>query len=241
MSTDYIFRNAAIGGFNKDDVIKYITNIKQNEAVFAIEKADLLKEIEALKAENAELKETVSAHEQTGQTLKDTISNSEKEIDALKAENERLNEEIAEIKKDFESQLSDKESSSSQELRALRAEYEKQAQTIAASTDRTVQEVVGTAMLDVRRYADLLLKETCEKINTMSCDADTAVAKTLTKVLDISTLINSFSEQFKDIVADITAENDKICGELTSFKGSLKIPFEDAVKKLDDDILTIKD
>ena len=129
------------------------------------------------------------------------------------------------------------EESYTAQMNALRTEYEEKVRCCAIS-DRSVQEVVGTAMLDVRRYADMLLQETCDKVNTISSNADDAAAKTLTRVLDISSAIRIFTERFNAIMTDITAENDRICRDITAFKGSLSLPFEIAVEKLDSEILT---
>ena len=67
MSSDFVFRKAAFGGFNRDDVIAYINEAKINEAKLETEKElaqkradELAEEIEALKASINELK---SEHE----------------------------------------------------------------------------------------------------------------------------------------------------------------------------------
>ena len=216
MSSDYIFRNVAFGGFNKDDVIQYITSMKKNEADAKAEKAELIKQIEALKAANAELTESLTYAE---------------------SESERLRDENAEIKATYEAKLTELDEAFTAQTDALRTEYEEKVRCCAIS-DRSVQEAVGTAMLDVRRYADMLLQETCDKVNTISENADDAAAKTLSRVLDISSAIRIFTDRFNAIMNDITAENDRICRDITSFKGSLRLPFETAVEKLDSEILT---
>ncbi|MBQ8210451.1 MAG: hypothetical protein IJZ35_07720 [Clostridia bacterium] len=199
MSSDYIFRNAAFGGFNKSDVMQYIASLKEKEAKIEAEKSEMLKELNQLKTENAEYSQRITAFEQSEA---DNIA----EIDSLKAE-----------------------------LDALRAEYEEKLSNCIA--DRSVEEAVGSAMIDVRRYADMLLQETCDKIDTMSENADDAAAKTLTRVLDITSGIQTFSDKLNTILADIINENEKICRDLTSFKGSLKLPFETAAGKLETEIL----
>lgn len=216
MSSDYIFRNVAFGGFNKDDVIQYIKSMKKNEADAKAEKAELIRQIEALKASNAELTESLTHAE---------------------SESAKLKEENAEIKTTYEAKLSETEELHTAQMNALISEYEEKIRCCAIS-DKSVQEAVGTAMLDVRRYADMLLQETCDKVNTISANADDAAAKTLTRVLDISSAIRLFTERFNAIMNDITAENDRICRDITSFKGSLRLPFETAVEKLDSEILT---
>lgn len=199
MSSDYIFRNTAFGGFKKEDVMNYITGIKEKESVTA-------KEIESLKKENSELSAKLESQQENENALNDEIAYLKEQINAKNAE--------------FE---------------AVCAEYEAKLQS--KNNEQSVEEAVGSAMLDVRRYADMLLQETCEKINTMSDNADAAAAKTLTRVLDISSGIQTFSDKLNAILADIINENENICRDLTSFKGSLKLPFEAATNTLEADIL----
>lgn len=199
MSSDYIFRNSAFGGFKKEDVMNYITSIKEKESVTA-------KEIEELKKENAELTSKLTEQHEKENSLNIEIS-------ALK---EQLNNKNAEFE-------------------AVCSEYEEKLRE--QNSRQNVEEAVGSAMIDVRRYADMLLQETCEKINTMSDNADNAAAKTLTRVLDISAGIQAFSDKLNSILADIISENENICRDLTVFKGSLKLPFETATNTLEAEIL----
>lgn len=143
----------------------------------------------------------------------------------LESENEKLRTKIEELQAQHKA-----------EIENLKAEYEKKIEE-ATSNNQGAEERVGAAMIDVRRYADLLLKETCDKIDTMSEDADKATAATLSRVLDISSGIQAFSDKLNSVINDILSENESICKELTSFKGSLKIPYEQASGKLIADVL----
>lgn len=201
MSSDFIFRKAAFGGFNRDDVLAFINNIKTNESKLATEKLLAEKNAEELRVEIAKLKSTIET-----MTL------------------------------DFDSKIEALNESHIQEIENIKMEYEEKLQSEALA-ERSVEEKVGSAMIDVRRYADLLLQETCQKIDKMSDDADTATAKTLSRVLDITSGIQTFSDKLNTILADIVNENENICRELTEFKGTLKIPFETASGKIQADLL----
>lgn len=240
MSSDYVFRNATFGGFNKDDVIQFITSMKKNEAAAVAEKAELLKEIEALRAENAALTESLATYQKNEQASSDSLSQAEKEISTLTEMIAHLKEELAETKSVCESKLQDKDTLTTAQIKAIRAEYEDKVRCCSTS-DRSVQEAVGSAMIDVRRFADILLQETCDRINIMSDNADDAATKTLARILDISSSVRMFTERFNAIMTDISAENDRICREVTAFKGSLRIPFETAIDRLDTDILSDSD
>lgn len=196
MPSDYVFRKATFGGFNRDDVIAYI--------------GKMLAETELYKTafENAE---------KTNAELQEKLKEAE--------------EKLAGIQKEHENEIEALKESHKAEIDSIKIEYDEKLQN-AILADRSAEEKVGTAMMDVRRYADLLINETCEKIDKMADDADNATAKTLSRVLDISSGIQTFSDKLNSILADILAENEEICKELTGFKGTLRIPFETANGKI---------
>ena len=164
MSSDFIFRKASFGGFNRDDVISYINNMKLNE---------------------------------------DTLRAQIAEKDNLIAElNEKIvcnQNETEQIKKEYEEKIIQLNESHINEIESIKNEYEEKIQT-GILADRSAEERVGSAMIDVRRYADLLIQETCDKIEKMSDDADNATAKTLSRVLDISSGIQTFSDKLNSIL-----------------------------------------
>lgn len=201
MTSDYIFRKATFGGFNREDVIKYISEVKANEA-------KLTADLDSAQKELSLLKEQVQVEAQ-------------KNINTQNEWEDKFNK-LAESHKN--------------EIESIKQEYEEKLQN-SILADRSAEEKVGTAMIDVRRYADLLMHETCEKIDKMAFDADEATAKTLSRVLDISSGIQTFSDKLNSILKDILTENEEICRELTGFKGSLKLPFEEASGKIQADLL----
>jgi hypothetical protein len=201
MSSDFIFRKASFGGFNRDDVISYINNMKLNE--------------DTLRAQIAE-KDNLIAE------LNEKIAYNQNETD--------------QIKKEYEEKIIQLNESHINEIESIKNEYEEKIQN-GILADRSAEERVGSAMIDVRRYADLLIQETCDKIEKMSDDADNATAKTLSRVLDISSGIQTFSDKLNSILKDILEENETICKELTGFKGTLRLPFDEASGKIQADLL----
>ncbi len=201
MPSDFIFRKATFGGFNRDDVISYINTMKQNEE-------NLTSEIN---------------------TKNNIISELNEKISSVENEKEQL-------KNEYEDKLTELISSHNEELEIIKNEYEEKLQN-GILADRSAEERVGSAMIDVRRYADLLIQETCDKIEKMSDDADNATAKTLSRVLDISSGIQTFSDKLNSILKDILEENENICKELTGFKGTLRLPFDEASGKIQADLL----
>ena len=201
MASDYIFKKSAFGGYNREDVIAYISKVKAEETI-------MKNALEEEKAKNAELANMLQ--------------------DAEKKQTE--------AEEDYKEKIKELNESHKIEIERIKQEYEEKLQN-SIIADRSAEEKVGSAMLDVRRYADLLIHETCEKIDKMSDDADAATAKTLTRVLDISSGIQAFSDKLNTVLKDILMENEDICKELTGFKGSLRLPYEVASGKIMADIL----
>ena len=201
MQSDYIFRKSTFGGFNREDVIAYISTMKAEET-----------------------------------NLKNAVENEKKKNEELTNQLQEAENKLAEAEQNFENKLNETIESHKIEIERIKQEYEEKLQN-SILADRSAEEKVGSAMLDVRRYADLLIHETCEKIDKMSDDADAATAKTLTRVLDISSGIQAFSDKLNTVLKDILMENEDICKELTGFKGSLKLPYEVASGKIMADIL----
>ncbi len=201
MPSDYIFRKAAFGGFNREDVIAYVSTLMAE----------------------------ISNH-------KTTIENTNKLNEELNLKLKEAEEKLNTLQQEHEKQIEILNESHNQEIESIKLEYEEKLQN-SILADRSAEERVGTAMIDVRRYADLLIHETCERIEKMSENADAATAKTLSRVLDISSGIQAFSDKLNGILRDILMENEDLCKELTGFKGSLKLPFEEASGKIMADIL----
>lgn len=201
MQSDYIFRKSTFGGFNREDVIAYISTMKAEET-----------------------------------NLKNAVEDEKKKNEELTNQLQEAENKLAEAEQNFENKLNETIESHKIEIERIKQEYEEKLQN-SILADRSAEEKVGSAMLDVRRYADLLIHETCEKIDKMSDDADAATAKTLTRVLDISSGIQAFSDKLNTVLKDILMENEDICKELTGFKGSLKLPYEVASGKIMADIL----
>lgn len=197
MPSDFIFKKATFGGFNRDDVLAYIAQLKQKE-----------------------------------QELEEALQKAQEENQGLREQNDTL-------KSEYEEKIAALTAGHNEELSRIQNEYEEALQNAKndALAERSAEERVGSAMLDVRRYADLLLHETCDKIDKMSDDADSAAAKTLARIFDISSGIRTFSDKLNAILKDLVDENEQICRELTDFKGSLKLPFDEASGKVSADIL----
>ena len=171
-------------------------------------------------------------------TFKGTEDKLLAENKTLKEENTRLNEKSVQLEADLsrlQTESAKNENRHNEELLRIQNEYEEKIKAMQNEfdADRSAENKIGSAMLDVRRYADLLLSETCEKIDEIAENADSATEKTLSRMFDLSAGIKAFSDKVNGILGDIIADSEEITKELSSFKGTLKLPFESAVDNMD--------
>ncbi len=262
MPSDSIFKKAAFGGFDRDDVMTYIAKMKKREA-------ELTQTLTSAQEKNAELEKQLEDAETLSKSLKNACNSLKMEYDekiaklteelrsatdAQKcgdAENlhsedlesvknsyeeqiETLNKQIFELKRDYENL----KNNHNVQIESIKNQYEEKISNMECkeSDSRAAGERVGTVMLDVRRYADMLIQETCEKINGTSDDVECAVALTLSKLMNISSVIQNFSDKMSASLADMVKESETICKDLSQFKGSLKKPFGEASVKLHNEI-----
>lgn len=258
MPSDIVFKRSVFGGFDRDDVMAYIGAMKKREA-------ELTRSLESFGKANETLKNELGESNRLIKSLKNTVSALKKEygekIDALKAQNEekekrlsddkRISEEdLRKLKDDYELKISclaleadglRKKIKILEESRVPEAENVKKECGEKLENENAVslcenEEIVGRAMLDVRRYANLLIKEICDKIYEASDSADEAVEFAISKLNVVSSKIDEFSEKVSSSLELISKEEHDILEYLNAFKGSLKTPFDEAAGKMKNEI-----
>ncbi|MCD7827962.1 MAG: hypothetical protein LUG85_05450 [Clostridiales bacterium] len=197
--------------------------IFRTKAFGGFNKEDVINYIEKLTTENAAVKQSLSEKDGEIASLKEEKARLEKELN-----NEKKRSEDAYI--ECEDKIAAMRENCQNEIDRIKAEAEE------SNTMQTAEEKVGAAMIDVRRYADMLIQETCDKIDTISDNADEATAKALSRILDISSGIQTFSDKLNGILKDILDENDNICQMLSTFKGTLKLPLDEASEKMEHEV-----
>lgn len=225
MDSDAAFRRTAFGGFNREDVVSYIQSVSENTEKLASELENEKKKNNSLKNELdgalKQLEDMRTQFNETGEKLKTAEIRLEEITKSFREETRKINK------------------SHKAQIESIKNEYEEKIQSLQsrALSDTAAEQRIGTAMLDVRRYADMLVKEACDKVSVISEDADEAVTKTLSRVRDISSGIKAFSDKINCVLADLIDENEQLANELRDFNGTLKAPFDDAVGKLNTQVL----
>ena len=218
-SFEYINIGQRIKAIEKDidgikaECEKEITNSKNSVLNFAETVAKLETELSDLKTDN-EILRAVVAQANEKELLKDTELAAEKELlgareNQYKAEIEQLKNKIAELE-------SEKASSEN-----------KQSEKCSDCDIAKVYEArLGAAMLDAKRFSEILVKEANDKASDLFADAFSSAHATSVKAGAIAQSITDISNQF-NVSFKVLLDNMKALGTtLDSFKNDVKITGE---------------
>ncbi|MBQ8783214.1 MAG: hypothetical protein IJZ57_05535 [Clostridia bacterium] len=195
MNGEVTFRRAVVGGFNRDDVMEYISgmatvNGEQQKLRIALRESEAkIKELEAeLEAKNNDLAQVTDTSDEQ-EKLNEALKESEATVEKLKAELESKNEQLAQAEKEIEALRG--RLGESDELKQKLQQYESK----TASFDDTADKLMRESMAYADRYvasanlmAGNIRKETLTKVK----DADARVNEMLAKAAVFSKECESF-------------------------------------------------
>lgn len=217
--TDHQFRNAVFGGFNRQDVLDYLTSFaeKNNEELSALKERceGQEKDLERSREEGAQLKEQL---EQTGQ-----------ERDELKHQAEQLTIEIARVSAADQAKAAELEEKNSQlaqvqaelaQLRALVSKISPDAEAYAAIKDRTAgmeleahrraQSVEARAKImagDLQRQMEQWMAKVEQQYSELRTEVESSVERANQQILAasgslsrVNTLLEEQQAALKDVV-----------------------------------------
>ena len=219
MAADFVFRKASFGGFNREDVIHYIEMLKAKEKEQNAEIASLQQSLQSANDQCAEQTRAAQAAAEAAA--------------AIREESEQKQSELMETHKQELSYLCD---NYEQRIAQMRQEFEDrlaQAQS-AQQKSQSMEEKVGTAMLDVRRYSNMMIAEAGARINEIADYSDEVSAQTLDSVTEIGQQIRELSVSINEKFQRMLADNKELQGRLSSFNGSVRTPYDEAAKRLND-------
>ncbi len=209
MNGEITFRKAAFGGFNREDVMEYIssvatTNNEQQKLRVALREAEA--RIETLEAElEAKDNDLVQAQDNSEEQAKlnDALKESESTVEKLRAELDAKNSQLAQAEAEIISLRA--KLGESDELKQKLQQYENK----ASDFDNTADKLMRESMAYAERYvesanlmASNIRKETLTKVK----DADTKVDEMLTKAAafskeceNLEAMLSSFKTQLAEI------------------------------------------
>lgn len=209
MNGEVTFRRAVVGGFNRDDVMEYISgmatvNGEQQKLRVALRESEAkVTKLEAeLEAKNKDLAQVADTNDEQ-EKLSEALKESEETVERLKAELEMKNEQLAQAEKEIEALRG--RLGESDELKQKLQQYESK----AAGFDDTADKLMRESMAYADRYVESanlmagnIRKETLAKVK----DADARVDEMLAKATVFSkecenfeNMLNFFKTQLEEI------------------------------------------
>lgn len=241
MAENISFRSS-MNGFNRCDVMSYIDKILTEKAELALQISNLERQLADVKSE---CDEKVNSYKDTvlNSALNNeaTISRLENEVSALKAEADELKNTISKLNEKEAQQgdslaaerakLLEKEAQLNAELEKVNAravELEKQQNDKCSYCDvaKVYEARLGAAMLDAKRFSEILVKEANDKASALFDDAFSSAQLTSEKAGAIAQSITEISNQF-NVSFKVLLDNMKVLGKtLDSFKTDIRITGE---------------
>lgn len=224
MNEEFAFRTAAFGGFNRKDVLEYITSSARKyrrEIEYAQEANNELREsLERASAENADLREEISRMNGESETalaeLRRQLAETEEmvttqaDIQALKAACEA---KLEENRADYQAKLEEKCAAFESEL----AVYKKDAEAY-----RIMRERVGQIEMDAKVHAITVEKEADEKaaqtVNAAQAKSDAIIGSIRDEAEalrdQMNALLNNVCDNFNTVHSDVNDSIAKAMGEV---------------------------
>lgn len=232
---DNISFRSSMNGFNRSDVMTYIDAILTEKAELALQVSNLEKQLADTKQECEEkvnnYKDTVlnSAlnNEATISRLEKELIEVKEERDSLKSDAEKLNVELAQK----ETAFSARECELLAEIEGMKSkanDLENKNNDKCANCDvaKVYEARLGAAMLDAKRFSEILVKEANDKASALFDDAFASAQLTSEKAGAIAQSITEISNQF-NVSFKVLLDNMRVLGNtLNSFKSDIRITGE---------------
>lgn len=196
MNDEILFRRAKFGGFNRDDVMQYISSLSIENS----EKEKVEKELAKVKAELASYKNNEGAKSDELQQLK-------AEIEALKAEIGSKNTRISTLEAEVNAK-NNRLLSMQVELEAQRTANETKREVVKDETSVSAERLMQDSMAYAERYiqsaglvAGNIKRDTLEKLNEAGKQLET-MRETASQLSVTSEKFNIILEKLSESVAE---------------------------------------
>ena len=241
MSDNFSFRSA-INGFNRNDVITYIEKILREKTELSVRVAALEKEIAETK-ENCEkeISNAAADREENALSLEKKAEELTTECDALKAAVAELEAKNASLEISYNAEIDALKSKENELIKEIESIRSKEADLIKEKEDallimtekcsscdiaKVCEARLGAAMLDAKRFSEILVKEANDKAASLFSDALQSAKASAEKAAVLAKNVDDISNQF-NASFKILADNISGLGKnLDSFKGEIKLTGE---------------
>ncbi len=248
MAENISFRSS-MNGFNRNDVMAYVERILAEKAELQLQLANTQKYISDVKDElKTSAENWKKAVDESEQEKDSEISRLQAELAERKADIDTLRGVIAQT--DEKEKLKDSEISAEKELLKAKEDHYKteieqlkarikelesvNADVMSKQNDKcsecdiakVYEARLGAAMLDAKRFSEILVKEANDKASDLFADAFSSAHATSVKAGAIAESITDISNQF-NVSFKVLLDNMNVLGKaLDSFKNDVKITGE---------------
>lgn len=219
--SDVVFKTKAFGGYNKKDVMDYVTAL-------LVEKSELNKNIASLIEANSKLEKEIAEYK-----LKlEEMGSLRSELVSVKAFNSDLSSQIdfkeTEIK-NLLSEISDRDDkilklentvsanimsdADESELEFLRGEVQRL--KVECEKKKDLERQVGAAMLDARVHSEELVEAARERANNVTREVYSAIGDTALKIDDLSEGIGEIARAFTKSVEEVELRIKALTGDMS--------------------------
>ena len=219
--SDIVFKTKAFGGYNKKDVMDYVTAL-------LVEKSELNKNIASLIEANSKLQEEIAEYklklEEMGALRSELVSvkalNSDlsSQIDFKETEIKNLLSEISDrddkiLKLENTVSANIMSDADESELEFLRGEVQRL--KVECEKKKDLERQVGAAMLDARVHSEELVEAARERANNVTREVYSAIGDTALKIDDLSEGIGEIARAFTKSVEEVELRIKALTGDMS--------------------------
>ena len=164
----------------------------------------------------AGLMEKIAAGEKTAAALQEQLEAKETECGALQENLEQMKTNFAALEEKYAALEQEREAQAqhSEELDRKCREYDKQS--------KANEEKLGAAMLDAKRFSEMLVKEANDRAGEVYQNAFAAVSDSAVSAKEIEAKMKTLSEEFDSAMGDMRRTMRELIGNMSKFKESVQ-------------------
>ncbi len=200
MDKDFVFRSSVFGGYNKNDVMGYLSELNAEKAALEQQYTVVSRDAVAFSKRVGELEEQTAT------------------LSAVTAQLESERQRAIELQRESAAQLTENEL-----LKARIGLLESEKTRLAADCDKlsAVEAQLGAAMLDARVYSEKMMTDAGAKAATVNKETGDAINRAAQRVGALSGSLTELSGLFNEALADLEERVKLLVGDMEKCAGEL--------------------
>ena len=201
---------SAINGFNREDVVKYIST--------------MLEKLSAAEKENEELQAALEEKTAGYEALMQERVDLSKELSDLKERHEAVEQSFNERYEALEQSYNERYDALEQSFKELQESKETLSVKCAGyeKTLKNNESKIGAAMLEAKRFSEMLVKEANDRAGNVYREAYDSVAVSSATAKEIDAKMKELSVEFDRTMGDLRRNMKKLIGSMRTFSDNAK-------------------